>query len=157
MDSSFVIYSISFIAVVAIIFLKMNRQMSGLLEAKQKSVRDAMHTASYLHNLSMNALYEVSQKITQIDQDISAIKGKGQEKIQALLEADKVFKDTLCAQLESELSEHLVYIKAEFLQDIKEELAEEIVKRIQKKLMSKKFSQTPAQQFVEQMRFVECG
>lgn len=157
MDSTLVAYSVSFVIVLVVLYWKMNKQITTLLEAKQQGIQDALKTAEHMNNISVTALYEEAKKNSQIEEDAETIRTNGEHQIAALFKEHRDFQENLCKQLEQELDEHIQQINGQFVQTLKEEFSELIVTRLQARLAKKTSQKTAVKQFIENMRTVQCG
>jgi F0F1-type ATP synthase membrane subunit b/b' len=152
MDSTLIAYSISFIIVLAVLYWKMNKQITALLHAKQKGIQDALQTAEYMNTISVTALYEEAKKNSEIEDDAGVIRASGEQKIETLLQEHQVFQENLRMQLDIELKEHIHQIEGQFVQTLKEEFSELIAVRLKAKLKNNVTAKPAAEQFVEHMR-----
>ena len=157
MDSTLISYSVSFVGVLGVLYWKMNKQITGLLEAKQQGMQEAVKTAEYMNNISVAALYEEAQKNGQIEAEISLIKANGQVQIDSLRKKHQDFKESLRKQFEQDLDEHVLQINGQFLENMKEEFSELIALRLQKRLEKNKLNNRPQiERFALDMQ-IQCG
>lgn len=152
MDSTLIAYSLSFVIVLVVLYWKMNKQITALLQAKQQGIQDALKTAEYMNTISMTALYEAAKKNSKIEDDAGVIRANGENQIEALFKEHRDFQESLCRQLEQELDEHMQQINGQFVQTLKDEFSELIVARLQGRLADNTASKPAAEQFVEHMR-----
>jgi F0F1-type ATP synthase membrane subunit b/b' len=152
MDSSLIAYSISFVVVLVVLYWKMSKQITALLQAKQQGIQEALQTAEYMNNISITALYEEAKKNGQIEDEAEMIRIGGEQKIASLFKEHRDFQEHLCKQLEQELDEHIQQINGQFVQAMKDEFSELITARLQDRLTSSIPFQPAAEQFVEYMR-----
>lgn len=152
MDSTLIAYSFSFIIVLVVLYWKMNKQITALLNAKQKGIQDALQTAEYMNTISVTALYEEAKKNSAIEDDAKMIQAIGEQQIEALLQEHRDFQENLRMQLDMELKEHTHQIEGRFVQTLKEEFSELIAARLKKKLENSAAAKPAAEQFVEHMR-----
>lgn len=152
MDSTLVAYSISFVVVLVVLYWKMNKQITTLLQAKQQGIQNALQTAEYMNTISVAALYEETKKNSRIEDDAEMIRASGEQQIEVLFVEHQSFQENLCKQLEKELDEHIQQINGQFVQTLKDEFSELIAVRLQERLANNAVSKPAAQQFVEHMR-----
>lgn len=152
MDSTLIAYSISFISLLILLYWKMRRQFLAILDAKQKSIQDAIQTAEYIKNFSVTTLYEETQKNNNIQNDIDQIQAESTKNIALVLKAHKDFQSGIQKQFDRDLEEHIKQINTHFIQDVKKEISELIVARIRQRLQGKSQPLSPAQQFAARMR-----
>ena len=152
MDSTLVAYSVSFVGVLSVLYWKMNKQITALLDMKQQGVQNALQTAEYMNTISVSALYEEAKKNSQIEQDVAEIRKRGEQQIEFLFKENREFQEDLCKKLDQEFNEHIQQINGQFVQTMKDEFSELIAVRLQKRLVSEKPSQSSVDQFVEDIR-----
>lgn len=157
MDSTLIAYSISFVVVLVVLYWKMHKQITVLLQTKQQGVQDALQTAEYMNTISVTALYEEAKKTSQISDDAEMIRISGAQQIEALFQNNQDFQENLSKQLDQELDEHIQQINGQFLQTMKDEFSELIVARLQSRLTNNIPSKPPVEQFIENMRAIQCA
>lgn len=157
MDSTLIAYSISFVVVLVVLYWKMHKQITILLQTKQQGVQDALQTAEYMNTISVTALYEEAKKTSQISDDVEMIRISGAQQIEALFQNNQDFQRDLSKQLDQELDEHIQQINGQFLQTMKDEFSELIVARLQSRLAKNVPSKPPVEQFIENMRTIQCA
>lgn len=157
MDSTLIAYSISFVVVLVVLYWKMHKQITILLQTKQQGVQDALQTAEYMNTISVTALYEEAKKTSQISDDAEMIRISGAQQIAVLFQNNKDFQENLSKQLDQELDEHIQQINGQFLQTMKDEFSELIVARLQSRLANNIPSKPPVEQFIENMRAIQCA
>lgn len=151
MDSTLIAYSTSFVVVLAVLYWKMNKQITILLQAKQQGIQDALQTAEYMNTISVTALYEAAKKNSHIEDDANTIRATGEQQIAALFKEHRDFQENLSNQLKQELEEHMQQINGQFIQTLKDEFSELIVTRLQKQLANRPPSKSAAEQFILEM------
>ena len=158
MDSTLIAYSISFVAVLIILYWKMHKQISVLLQKKQQGIQDAFQTAEYMNTISVTALYEEAKKTSHLEDDAEMIRVSGKQQIEVLFKESRDFQENLSKQLEQELDEHIQQINGQFLQTMKDEFSELIIARLQDRLANNNIPSKPlAEQFIESMRTIQCA
>jgi|GEM_PF-5246818 len=157
MDSTTIAYSVSFVSVLSILYWKMRKQVTDLLDEKQRGTEDAIKTIDYINSISITAFHEEKKKNNQIEDDIALIKEEEQKQIELLVQNHQEFKENLNKQFEQELEEHASQINGQFLQSMKDDFSELIMLRVQEQLKKSRSAKSPKEQFVLDMQRIQCG
>ena len=155
MDSVFIAYTLSFLSITALIYLKMRKTLYEILEQKQKDIVDSLKTADYIKNFSLFSLYEETKKQDSIGDGVSDIEKKTENAISQIRKVKKDHIKELEQYFEKELSEQGKKINVHFIQEIKTIAAQRIIDRLIIKLHERKSpNDAPVREFVNRFKVV---